>query len=135
MILTKPETQVYSNIKTITSGAINVNRGGSDFSLALMPLNLSSMAVVDGHFVQSMVAITISGILISSRFFCGVRSISQNVIASKTGIISIIFIAVRGCIPANVVKAAYDIEPSTPAAPVPDDQAGITRLSETISSN
>lgn len=109
---------------------MNVNSAGNVFSFVFMPFNLVSMAGGDGHLMQSMVAIDTCGTVESSSFFGGARSKIQNAIASKTGIINIICMTLRGCMPANEVKAAYEMEPSTPAAPVPDDQAGITRLQQ-----
>lgn len=39
-LLTSPDTQIYSNIKTMTNGAIKVNNFGMNFSFAFRPLNL-----------------------------------------------------------------------------------------------
>lgn len=75
---------MYSNIKTITSGAMNPANFGTNFNLAFKPLNLTSSdgsTKSDPQLFDSIVVISIGPTPLFSVCFCGERSKNQNVSA------------------------------------------------------
>lgn len=84
ILLTNPDTQIYSNIKTMTKGAINVANFGMNFNFAFKPLNLTSSVgnVTAAQSVEllfdSMTAMSIVRMVLLFVCFCGVLSSSQN---------------------------------------------------------
>lgn len=133
MLLTNPDTQIYSNIKTMTKGAIKVANFGMNFNFAFKPLNLTSSVgdVTAAQSVEllfdSMTAISIFRMVLLFVCFCGVLSSSQNASAWIAGTISIIRNVTWGVIP-RAMSPAQLKDPIIPAEPVPEAQAVIVFL-------
>lgn len=121
---------MYSNIKTMTSGAMKPANFGTNFNLAFKPLNLTSSdgsTQSEPQSFDSIVTISTGPTLVLSFCFRGERSKNQNVSACIAGITSIRRSTSRGDIP-SAIRPAQLNEPTIPADPVPDDQAVITFL-------
>lgn len=129
--LTNPETQMYSNRKTINNGTMKFQSLGTNFNLVFTSFNWTSNGGIRQSGVQSldsMVAMVVTDLVPNSAtFFGGVRNKNQNVAAWMAGTTSIQRSTFGGDIP-NDIRPAQLSEPIIPAEPVPDDHAVITFL-------
>lgn len=137
---TSPEMMTYSQMNTTISGIMNFNTDGSNLIFRFNPsmnwfrlLFISVFGSVP-YWVAAGVLFTFkfkSNSMVATDSFggnFGDGRITQNVVASKTGITKNNSRVYCGLIP-SAISDAYESEPNMPAPPVPDDHALITRLS------
>lgn len=130
-LLTNPDTQMYSNIKTMTNGAIKVNNFGMNFNFAFRPLNFICAGGGNSGkqllLFDSITAISIFRMVLLIIFVWGERNRIQNAAAWITGTISMKRSVSWGETP-SAIRPAQLTEPIIPADPVPDAHAVITFL-------